>query len=240
MTELERSLIALGRAVEVPEAPDFGAVVLGRIESATAPRGRRPRWILAVAVALLAALAATLAIPDARSALLRVLHIGGERIELVDELPPIASPGVELDLGEAVTLDIARQRSGFVLRELEERPDSIYLGAHGTVWFLYGEPERVRLLVAQTPLHMFDRGLMMKKLATPETRVEQVSVDGSPGLFLSGESHFLVLLDEDGQIVEESARLAHDVLIWEDGGVAYRLEGDLEREEALRLARSLR
>lgn len=240
MTELERSLIALGRAVEIPEAPDLGAVVLSRIESATTPRGRRPRWILAVAVALLAALAATLAIPDARSALLRVLHIGGERIELVEELPPVPTSGVELELGEAVTLDLARRRSGFVLRELEERPDSIYLGAHGTVWFLYGEPERVRLLVAQTPLHTLDRGIMMKKFATPETQVEQVSVEGSPGLFLSGQSHFLFLLDEYGQIVEESARLARDVLIWEDGGVAYRLEGDFEREEALRLAGSLR
>ena len=243
MTELERSLTTLGQALEVPEAPDLVPAVLARIESRPAPKAlpARRKWVLVVGVALLAALAATLAIPDARSALFRVLHIGGERIELVDELPRVSvAPDLELGLGERVTLEAARRRSAFDLRELDEPPDRTYLGERGTVWFLYGESERVRLLVAQTPLHVLDRELMVKKLAAPETRVERISVDGSPGVFLSGESHFLFLLDEYGQIVEESARLARDVLIWESGGVAYRLEGELEREEALRLAGSLR
>jgi hypothetical protein len=57
---------------------------------------------------------------------------------------------------------------------------------------------------------------------------------------LSGEPHFLFLIDESGNAVEESARLARDVLLWDEDGVAYRLEGDFDREEALRLARSLR
>lgn len=243
MTELERSLTALGPALDVPDGPDLAPAVLARIESRPAPKalpGRR-KLVLVVAVALLAALAATLAIPDARSALFRALHIGGERIELVDDLPRVSvEHDLELALGERVTLEAARGRSAFDLRELDEPPDRAYLGERGTVWFLYGEPERVRLLVAQTPLHVLERELMVKKLAGPETRVEWVSVDGSPGVFLSGESHFLFLLDEYGQIVEESARLARDVLIWESEGVAYRLEGELEKEEALRLAGALR
>ena len=243
MIELERSLTTLGRALDVPIGPDLVPAVLDRIGSRPASKTKpaRRKWVLVVAVALLAALAATLAIPDARSALFRVLHIGGERIELVDELPLVTvEPDLELGLGERVTLEAARRRSGFDLRELDDPPDRAYLGERGTVWFVYGEPERVRLLVAQTPLHVLDRELMVKKLATPETRVERVSVNGSPGVFLSGESHFLFLLDEYGRIVEESARLARDVLIWESGGVAYRLEGELEREESLRLAGSLR
>lgn len=241
MTELERSLTTLGRALDVPDGHDLVPVVLAGIGPRSAPRPARRKRVLVVAVALVAALAATLAIPDARSALFRVLHIGGERIELVDELPRVSvEPDLELGLGERVTLEAARRRSGFDLRELDDPPDRAYLGERGTVWFLYGEPERVRLLVAQTPLHALDRELVLKKLAGPETQVERVSVDGSPGVFVSGESHFLLLLDEDGQIVEESARLARDVLIWESGGVAYRLEGELEREEALRLAGSLR
>ena len=240
MTELEHLLVALGRDLDVPEDPDLVAAVLASrpvSKTGLAPR----RWALVVAVALLAALAATLAIPDARSALFRVLHIGGERIELVDELPRVSvDHDLEAALGERVPLEEARRRSGFDLRELDEPPDHVYLGERGTVWFLYGEPADVRLLVAQTPLQVLDGELMVKKLTTPETRVERVSVDGSPGVFLSGEAHFLFLLDEYRQIVEESARLARDVLIWESGGVAYRLEGELERGEALRLARSLR
>ncbi len=165
----------------------------------------------------------------------------GRRIELVDELPEIpVEDDLELVLGERVTLEEARQATGFPLRELEEVPDRVYVGGQGTVWFLYGTPKRPRLLVAQSSLLPPLHEILLKKLVSPETRVERVDVHGSPGVFLSGETHFVLLLDRNGEIVEDSARLARDVLIWEDGGVGYRLEGDFELEEALRLAASLR
>jgi hypothetical protein len=238
--ELERALVDLGRELHVPATPDVATAVLARIEPRPTRRPRPRRWAVAVAFAVLAALTGTLAIPEARSALLRVLHIGGERIELVDELPEVeAQADLELALGREVPLEEAQRASGIDLRELDEAPDHVYLGERGTVWFLYGTPERVRLLVAQTPLHSFDEGLFLKKLAGPETQVELVAVGSSEGAFLSGEPHFVFLLDESGQIVEESVRLAGNVLIWDDGGVAYRLEGDFTREEALDLAASL-
>src|SRR5439155_22559674 len=110
----------------------------------------------------------------------------------------------------------------------------------GTVWFLYGTPERVRLLVAQTRLLRFERGLVLKKVVPGETAIAEVPVNGSPGAYLSGAPHLVLLLGEHGEVVEESARLARDVLVWSQGGVSYRLEGDLTRNEALTLARSLR
>ena len=67
-----------------------------------------------------------------------------------------------------------------------------------------------------------------------------MAVDGAPGVFLSGDPHFLLLLDELGNPVEDSARLAGNVLLWSHDGVAYRLEGDFDRERALELAQSLR
>lgn len=243
MNGLERALAELGRELEVPPAPDLVPIVLARIEPQRAARPRPRRWVLAVAAAVLAALVATLAIPDARSALFRVLRIGGEQIELVDALPgvtPVEAELVEPTLGTRVTLEQARRDAGFDLRELETRPDRVYLGDRGTVWFLYGMPSSVRLLVAQTPLYAVDENLFLKKLASPETRVEEVDVDGVRGFLLTGEPHVVLLLDADGEVVEESARLARDVLVWERGGVAYRLEGDLTRDEALELARSLR
>jgi hypothetical protein len=214
-------------------------------------RPRQRSWVpprrlaLVFALVLVALLAATLAIPDARSALLRILHIGGERIEFVDDLPsvPPASPGLDLNavLGERMSLQEVRGRAGFDLRELEETPDRVYLGDRGTVWFLYGTPERVRLLVAQTPLVFVDDALILKKLAGRDTTVEQVVLaDGSRGFFLSGEPHLVLLLDEAGNVVEETARLAQNVLVWSSGGNAYRLEGDFDRENALRLADALR
>ena len=191
-------------------------------------------------------LGATLAIPDARSALFRILNIGGERIELVDELPEIealedlTTEFFEMTLGERVTLEEARARSDIELRELEDAPDRVYLGERGTVWFLYGTPENVRLLVAQTPLTTVDEPGLMKKVAGSGTRVEPVLVNGAEGVFLEGETHFLFVLDENGNPIGESPRLAEDVLIWDEDGIAYRLEGDLELDEALELARSLR
>jgi len=240
VTELERALVALGRDVEVPAAPDLAPVVLARIETRPMPRPRR-RWGVVVAFAVLAALVATLAIPDARSALLRILHIGAERIELVSELPEVTlQHDLEFVLGERVTLEEARRRAGFALRELDEPPDRVYLGDRGTVWFLYGTPERVRLLVAQTPRLRVGTDLIFKKLVGPETRIEPVQVDGSPGFFLDGEPHLVLLLDENGLVVNESARLSRNVLVWESGGVTYRLEGDFGKEEALEVAGTLR
>lgn len=244
MIELERALTALGRELAVPEGTDLAPAVLARIEPRPAAPPQRRRWLLAVAVVVLALLVATLAIPDARSALFRVLHIGGERIELVDELPAVAPDPAEVDLdlalGERSTLEQARREAGFDLRELEPAPDRVYVGERGTVWFLYGAPDGVRLLLAQTPLVSVDEALILKKLAGPETRIEQVDVDGSRGFFLTGEPHLVLLLDESGNVIEESVRLAKNVLVWEANDVAYRLEGDFTRDEALSLAGSMR
>jgi hypothetical protein len=239
---LERALAAVGRDIDVPETPDLVPAVLARIGSRSIPAGpARRRWALAIALIVVAALAATLAIPDARSALFRFLSIGGERIEVVDSLPEVpVQEDLALTLGEEVTLEEARDASSFPLRELDESPDRVFRGDRGTVWFLYGSEERPRLLVAQSSLRLpTDEEILLKKLAGPETRVEMVDVDGSPGIFLSGESHFLFLLDEYGLVVEDSARLARDVLIWERDGIGYRLEGDIELDEALRVAESL-
>jgi hypothetical protein len=243
VNELERALVALGRELSVPEAPDLVASVRERLEPRRgwALRQERRRWLVAVAVAALALLGATLAIPEARSALFRVLSIGGERIELVDDLPEVpVADDLETALGERVTLGEARGRSGFQLHELDEVPDRVYLGDRGTVWFLYGSPSNVRLLVAQTPRLTVDAPAILKKLREDATRVEEVSVEGARGVFLSGQPHFVFLYDERARVVEASARLAEDVLIWDDGGVAYRLEGDFDRDDALRLARELR
>jgi len=242
VNELELALRHLGQELDVPESPDLVCAVRGALEPRGGPARRRRRWAVGVAVAALALLGATLAIPEARSAFLRVLTVGGERIELVDELPEIeVAGGLESTLGERLTLDDAREVSDFPLRTLDEAPDRVYLGERGTVWLLYGTPENVRLLVAQTPLLTVDEPALRKKVVDGGgTRVESVRVNGADGLLLTGDSHFLFLVDGRGNVVEASARLAQDVLIWDAGGVAYRLEGELDRARALELAGELR
>jgi hypothetical protein len=239
MTELEQQLVALGRALDVPEAPDLAPRVVARIGPRSGGWSRRP-LVLAFAAIAVAALLATLAIPDARSALLRFLQIGGARIELVDELPEVSGPAeLELMLGNQVSLAEARRDAGFDLLELDEEPDAVFLGERGTVWFLYGTPDAVRLLVSQTPGVEIDEPFVLKKLATAGTRVESASVRGARAYFLSGEPHVVLLVEEDGTTRPDSIRLARDVLLWEEAGRTMRLEGDLTFDEALELARSL-
>jgi hypothetical protein len=241
VSELERALVGVGRELDVPEAPDLVPGVLAAIApQREAPRPRR-RWALAVALALVALLGATLAIPEARSAFLSIFEVGGERIEVVEDLPDIpVSEDLESTLGERVTLEEAQRRSGFPLRKLDEAPDRVYVGDRGTVWFVYGDPEHPRLLVSQTPFVDVDAPALLKKLADGGTTIEPVTVGDARGVFLSGEPHFFFYLDQNGRIVEDSAHLARDVLLWDEGGVGYRIEGDFDREDALRLARTLR
>ena len=240
MRELEQELVALGRALAVPGSHDLTPRVLAAIGTRPAAPARR-RLVLALAVLALAALLATLAIPDARSAFLRFLQIGGARIELVDELPAVSPspPELELTLGQRVSLDEARQRTAFELLELDEEPDAVYLGERDTVWFLYGHPDAPRLLVAQTPELEIDEPFILKKLAAAGTSVERVSVRGAPAYFLSGEPHAVVLVDEYGVTITDSARLARDVLVWDEDGRTVRLEGDLTRTDAVEIAEAL-
>ena len=55
-------------------------------------------------------------------------------------------------------------------------------GRGGTVWFLYGRPAAVRLLVAQTPELEINEQFILKKLAGAGTHVEEATVRGVPGL----------------------------------------------------------
>jgi hypothetical protein len=242
MSELERMLVALGDDLAVPATPDIAAAVAGRLE----PRRRgiplRRPLVLAFAAVVAAALLATLAIPDARSALLRFFGIGGVRIELVEELPEVPADPVELELmlGERVSPADAKRRAGFPLLELDEAPDAVYLGERGTVWFVYGRPDSVRLLIAQTPDLGVDEPSLFKKLAAQGTSVDEATVRGEQGFFLSGEPHLVFLVDENGDVVGDSARLTEEVLVWDEDGRTIRLEGDLTKEEALRLAESMR
>ena len=240
MRELEQELVVLGRALDVPVQPDFTPRVLAAIGARSAAQPRR-RLVLVLAVLALAAFLATLAVPDARSALLRFLQIGGARIELVDELPAVSPspPELELTLGQRVSLDEARQRTAFELMELDEEPDSVYLGERDTVWFLYGPPDAPRLLVAQTPELEIDELFILKKLVAAGTSVERVGVRGRPAYFLSGKPHAVVLVDEYGVAITDSARLARDVLVWDEDGRTVRLEGDLTRADALEIAEAL-
>ena len=55
VSELERALTAIGRELDVPEAPDLVPAVLAQLGSRSGWRPERRRWILAVALVVVAA-----------------------------------------------------------------------------------------------------------------------------------------------------------------------------------------
>jgi hypothetical protein len=244
MTELERKLIALGAELDLPEPPDLGARVRARLAEPQVPR-RRGRRILAVALAVLAvAIGAAFAVPQARTAILEWLGLRGATIELVPELPTTPPASADLGLGPRVTLAEARRRAAYdvVLPVLLGRPHDVHFTAAlpgGQVAAVYPrqDPERPPLLFTEFRADGLE---LIQKLAGPETRVEPVTVSGEPGYWLAGAPHSFLYRDPDGDVREETFRLAGNVLLWQRGELTLRLEGVATRAEALRIAESVR
>ena len=240
MSELELALRQLGAAVEFPEPPDLATGVRRRLGEAP-DRGWAPRRLAAVAVAVLVvAVAAAFAVPSARTSILEWLGIKGVSVTRVDTLPEVGLLRVG-DLGSQVTLAEAREQAPWLVEpRLEEvgPPDQVYYSTHvpgDQVTFLWGTPRNVRLLMTQSPGDLF-----AEKILGPGTTAEQADVNGKFGVWFSGEPHAFVFMDERGQIREELPRLARNTLLWQDGQLTVRIEGDLSKEDALEIARSVR
>jgi hypothetical protein len=78
-----------------------------------------------------------------------------------------------------------------------------------------------------------DEGSFRKLVAAGST-VTPVDVGGHQGYWIEGEPHVFAYVDPDGEI--RDARLAANTLVWEDGDVIVRIEGDLSLERALDIA----
>lgn len=240
MNGLEHELRALAPFVEWPETPDVASDVSLRV--ATPRPRRRPsrRLALAFAVALLA-LALALAVPPARTAILDWLGIGSARIERVDDLPPLRlNAPVEL-LGQPTSLADARRRAGFPVAPPprgEPAPDEIRVVDGRRVSYLWRDGERIRLLVTQVP-GLLQRGPILGKLIPPSVRIERFTIDGDGAVFLTGGPHAVYLLGPNGSFEEDHGWLAGTTLLVDRGGVTLRIEGDLTRDRAVELARSM-
>ena len=239
MTELERALLAVGRNLEVPVAPDLTGPVRRRLAD-----GRRPslysRRTLVVALAVLAvAVGAVLAVPQARSTIRDWLGIGNVTIRYVEDLPPVEQATAGLELGEEMSLEEARERAGFRVRVptvdgLDDPPKVYYNQDSSQVAFLYGSEEKPKLLITQADA----RGAIEKLVNLNVTERDLVVVEpGYAGVWLYGEKHAIFYPTTDH---EEPFRLVGNALVFEIDGVTLRLEAEISKAEALRIARSLR
>lgn len=239
MPELEQALLAVGRNLDYPATPDLTGSVRRRLAE-----GRRPsvfsRRALVVALAVLAvAVGAVLAVPQARSTIRDWLGIGSVTIRYVEDLPPVEQATSDLQLGERMSLAEARERAGFTVRVptvegLDDPPKVYYRDEASQVAFLYGSEDEPRLLITQADA----RGAIEKLVNLNVTERELVVVEpGYAGVWLYGEKHALFYPSTDH---EEPFRLVGNALVYEIDGVTLRIEAEISRDEALRIARSMR
>lgn len=230
MPELELRLAALRDELAWPETP--------RLEPALDRRPARSQRLRPLALGLavvLTVLAGILALsPGARSAFLEIFDLKGARVERVETLPQVEAQPV--DLGERVDREEAERRLGFELLDLGE-PDAIFVRDGMVATLVYGQLEKPRLVLSQLNGAVWEG--FAKKAAGGGTRIESVVVGGERGLFVSGDEHYVMYLDESGNVADDATSLAGNVLLWNRGDLLLRLEGDLTRDEALELAEAV-
>ena len=216
MTELERALVALGNELEFPSTPDLWS----RVE----PRLQRRRWVrpaVFAAAVVAVAIGIALAVPPARSAILKFFHIGAATVEQVETLPPARQQPFAFGLGPALS------------RATVKLPASVkpihYYARHGLAAALV-RYRGTKLLYARLE---GDQMGFSKKFVGPTTHVEDARI-GEWGIFFSGGQH--VIRWEFGTV---PTRLAGNVLLWLSNGVTYRLEGPLDKARMLELGRQI-
>jgi hypothetical protein len=238
VNDLEQALLELD--VEWPATPDIAAAVRVRLD---APPARRPRlaWRggwgvrLAWAAAAVAILfAGTLAVsPDARSTVLRWLGLGS--VEIRRETPT-ATPGATLGLGQRASLDELRE-AGVPVRvpgELDD-PDAVFMTVlpDGTrAASLFYEDENVLVQTFRASVTPF-----IEKTVSSATDVERLDVDGARAYWITGSHGFAYTTANNTSF--EPQRLADSTLLVERDGVLLRVEGDIPRDRALAIARSV-
>ncbi len=191
--------------------------------------------LVAAAMALLLALAVAMAVsPTVRAAVFDFLRIGG--VEVHYQPAPVApSADPELPGERAATLDEARAQAAFDVRV------PALLGDPASVRLIDGNPPRVvSLHYPGVRIDEFDGTLspiFEKFTAAPD--VVATRVGDADGVWIP-HPHLVLYDDRDGVQHEESAQLSGHTLIWESGGVTYRIEGDISRATAVLIADSLR
>jgi hypothetical protein len=232
--------------------------------AAWSPRYGFAPAIVTIALALIAVLVFS---PEARATATDILRLRGVEIfrgPVPTPSPtPSRSPGSipspvptidQVSLGQPVTLAEARQRAGFPLLVPSDPtlgvPETVYVRAvtaSTAVSFAYGPRPGVPVspqLGLSALVTEFGGSLepaVLGKVVPQGTKLELLTVNGGRGAWLEGQPHEVFYTTTSGQgFVVDSLRLAGNTLIWEQNGVVMRLEAQVDRATALRIAASFR
>ncbi len=231
---------------------------------ATPRYGYAPALVTLAVIALVTVLALS---PDARATATDILRLRGVEI-FKGPVPtpsptPSRSPGAvspspvdPLGFGERVTLETAKARAGFPVVVPTDpalgAPDDVFLRA-----LAFGAPQvtfiyRVRPAIPVSP--QADLSAIVSEIAggsvdenffgkvlDRNTTLEKVTIDGQPGFWIEGQPHFFFYnAGTTGRVENETLRLAGNTLLWQRGGLLMRLEAQVDKATALRIAASFR
>ena len=254
--ELETMLAALAARIDWPATPQLKVVIPRRAAVLPLRPRFRARWAMA-AVAVLVILATLLAYTPTRTAIADWvnLHINIRRTTALPTPSPLPSGtlGSNLGLGTQTTLDGAQahvQWHVLVPSQLGT-PDAVYLllppdgASGGEVSLVYGTSSGipvssetgVAVLVTEARGSVNER--FFDKTLSEGTTIEQVTVNGHQGWWISGQPHVFVFIDSDGAPRFETLRLATNTLVIDDGGTIVRIEGHMTEAQALQIAGTL-
>ncbi len=246
---LEAELREVGRHLDVPPAGDPTVAVRQRLEGRPVRRRhvpalgagilRRPVWRAAL-LAVVAVLAALLATPQGRAAIIHVFRFAG--VELRQGPGPVRRPerGAALPGQRRVSLEQARHQVSFriLVPAALGRPGEVTVSDHGRVVSLIYRRAPCGLVRVDEYASHVDPVVFQKFVNL--RHVTAVAVNGNRGLWIKGP-HELVYVTRDGTPAVASARrTTGNTLLWGTGQVAVRLEGNLGQAAALAIARSAR
>jgi hypothetical protein len=248
---LERALRDLAAAVDTGPVPDVAPAVLRRLRERPRPARHRP-WLRIVIATLVLALAAAL-IPGVRTAVAGFIRdIPGVLFNTSQKhAPPVPSVpqrlngslGGPLGLTDPVTLHAARAAVSIPILVPDSLgpPDEVYLRGDRAVTMLWRTRPGLPPLTGTQVGAMIDvidpaAGALFEKLLYG-IGYQRLLVDGHEARWIAAP-HPLLVLDAHGAPVQQ--REAGRTLVIYTGPVTVRVESQLTRAAAVRLARSLR
>jgi hypothetical protein len=248
MIDLEHALADLAEHLDVPMSEQAPAALRRRL---IAPDpARRTRALLIAAAVLLIMATSIVAIAPARHAVADWLGIGAVEIGRSDgPLPATSSTarhpvpgatGATPDPRAAARLAAARRVVAFaILTPSIDSAGSLAAVDHdrrvpgGLVALSY--PRFTLVEIATDPI----QPPPLYKLLAGRTRVQQVTVNGEPGLWIPS-IHEIGYSNRKGGFALDTVRRSGPVLLWQHAGVTYRIEGLRPLAAAQAVAASLR
>jgi len=255
--ELEVALRDLGSNLAYPSTIDLVPAVRARIE------GRRglgfwqvfwsPRFAFVPALATFALLVvATIALQPLAATAAEALGLRGITIFRGAQTPPPASgKAVLTDARRVASVEAASREAGFaaLVPAALGAPDEVYVRSSpqgSQVFLVYGAragiapSKQTGISVLVTEARGSFEAPLLGKVLGPGSRSEQMTVNGSPGVWIEGEPHQIFFRAPDGQVVIDTLRLSANVLVWDQGPLLVRIEADIAKDQALRIASSMR